>query len=76
MYYWLFLFALLIFNWYKKKEEEFYLWVAFYLFCAGALLSIINLLFIAEILMRLSLIFWLFGFGLRLREKLTEYYPK
>ncbi len=68
MYYWLVLLAVIVTYFFKKKDSRFYLFTAFYIFCVGVLLRIMNLTNIAEILMRISLICWVMGLGLAIKE--------
>lgn len=51
-----------------KKAGLFYLWLGFYLFCAGSLISIIGLESLAEFIMRVSLLCLFMGFLLIFKE--------
>ena len=68
MVYWLLLIVIIFFNIRFKKNEIFYLKIGFYTFCAAALINIINLVSVAEIFFRISLIFLIFGFILTVKE--------
>lgn len=73
MIYWIFLLGIILINFKYKKGGIFYLWIGLYLFCGASFVSIINLISIAELLMRSSFVFLLVGFTLVAKEyrKLT-----
>lgn len=73
MIYWIFLLGIILINFKYKKDGIFYLWIGLYLFCGASFVSIINLVSVAELLMRSSLVFLLVGFTLVAKEyrKLT-----
>lgn len=68
MIYWAFLLGLILINFKYKKNGIFYLWLGFYLFCAASLISIVNLISIAEFFMRVGFILLIFGFILVAKE--------
>src|SRR5687767_3532938 len=67
-FYWIFLVLVTLFNILSKKDSGRFLYTAFYLTIAGALISSIGQLDAADRLLRLSLIIWLFGILKLLRE--------
>lgn len=69
MIYWLTLASIIIFQLIKRKENIFYLNLAFYIFIIGAILKIIVLSNFSEFFMRISFIFFLVGLILSLFQK-------
>lgn len=67
MVYWLILISIIIYQQIKKKENTFYLYLAFYIFVIGGLLRIITLKDFSEFFMRISFIFFLIGLILSFR---------
>ena len=67
MFYWLMLISVVIFQLVQKKENIFYLKLAFYLFVIGALLRVLTLNDISEFMMRTSFIFFIVGLSLSYR---------
>lgn len=68
MIYWIFLLGIILINFKYKKGGIFYLWFGLYLFCIASFVSIMNLISIAEVLMRSSFVFLLIGFTLAAKE--------
>ncbi len=66
--YWLILLSIITFQLVKKRENTFYLRLAFYIFITGAGLKILTLNDISEFFMRISFIFFLVGFVLSYLE--------
>lgn len=64
MIYWLILVAIIVFQFNKRKENIFYLNIAFYIFIFGALLNIVTLKDFSEFFMRISFILFLIGLAL------------
>lgn len=64
MIFWFSLFGIILINLKYRKSGVFYLWMGFYIFCIASIINIVNLTSVAEFFMRISFIFWLFGFGL------------
>lgn len=67
MIYWLILVAIILFQFTQKRENIFYLKIAFYIFIFGALLNILTLKDFSEFFMRISFIFFLIGLVLSYR---------
>lgn len=61
MIYWLILILIIIFQLAKKKNNIFYLKLAFYIFLTGAVFRIITLTDISEVIMRTSFILFVVG---------------
>lgn len=68
MIYWVLLLGLILINFKYKKDGIFYLWLGFYLFCTASFISIVNLVSIAELVMRISFIFLSVGFIFSIKE--------
>lgn len=67
MIYYFLLLLIIVYQFIKKRENIFYLNLAFYLFLLGALLRIVTLNDFSEILMRTSFILFLVGLILSYR---------
>lgn len=67
MIYYFLLFLIIVYQFIKKRENIFYLNLAFYLFLLGALLRIVTLNDFSEFLMRTSFILFLVGLILSYR---------
>lgn len=68
MIYWLILVLIIISIFFKRGNSQFYLNIAIYVFIGGAILRLINLNYLAEILLRVDFILWLAGFVLVIKE--------
>ena len=68
MIYWVLLLVIILLNFKYRKGGIFYLWFGLYLFGIGSFVSIINLISIAEVFLRLSLVLLLIGFTLVAKE--------
>lgn len=72
MMYWLIAILIAILIYFKRKEPDFYLKAAIYIFAIGAILRLVGLNFISEFLMRLDFMFWIAGISLAIRENRDE----
>lgn len=61
MIYWLLLIILITLQILRRWSNLTFLWSGFYLYCLGALFSILNISIVSVPLMRVSLVLWLFG---------------
>lgn len=73
MIYWLILVAIILFQFHQRKENIFYLNLAFYFFLLGAFLRVITLNGISEIFMRTSFILFAIGLVLSYWKNLKKY---
>lgn len=72
MIYYLILFGIVILNVKLKKSGGFYLWIGFYLFITGSIMDIFGLQNLAEVSMRVCLVFLIAGFAFSIKEYLNE----
>lgn len=68
MIYWFILILIILFQWNQKKDNIFYLKLAFYIFLSGAAIRIIGLSEVAEFFIRISFIFWIVGLAISIRK--------
>lgn len=68
MIYYLILLGIFILNIKFRKGGEFYLWIGFYLFLIGSIIDIFGLISLAEVSMRISLIFLISGFVFSIKD--------
>lgn len=61
MFYWLVFILAIGSMFFVKRDAKFFLFAAFYIFCAGVILRMISLNEISEISMRISFIIWIIG---------------
>lgn len=67
MIYWLILLSIILLHIIRKKENTFYLKLAFYIFIVGACLKLVTLSNLSEFAMRISFILWIIGLFLSWR---------
>lgn len=66
--YWLILMGLIVIVLYYRKKSSFFLKIGLVLFLIGVTFTVINLIFVAETIFRISFIFWLVGIIKALQE--------
>lgn len=67
MIFWIILISIIIYHVIKKRENTFYLSIAFYIFIFGVLIRIVTFYSVSEFLMRTSFIFFIIGLVLSYR---------
>lgn len=72
MIYWILFFGIFVANIKFKKDSSFYLWLGFYIFTAGSIISLLGVFNLSEIIFRICLIFLLVGFIYSARDYFTR----
>lgn len=68
MIYWLILLVIIAYNFKLKKNPVTYLWIGFFLFITGVIVSEFEMLNLSEISFRVCLIFLLAGFVFLIKD--------